>query len=421
MASARVNVMVLVAVLSLFLHRVQDVGLAEALAEVLCLSDLYTYYVSSFWPLQPELFRDQPAEFWLDAPLAAALALPNSTHRAHALLSLVHDHGHGVFSLPLLRDEVARRLSREVDHFVASDHVSASPNSMNDHGVVLGADGLEGLDGLLRLLVLEVLSPLAALLYDDREPVDSAAAAAAARAVNASACCTTHHAFVVLYDASQQRGLDNHHDASEVTLNVMLSREDESAENAEPADADKSACESADEFVGGSPSTDGTQLRFCGFVGDIAHRRYALTLRHSVGRAVVHLGAHRHGAAELARGTRKNLVVWGRRQFHSSDEVPPGAARLHASELPPDLECLSWTHDADFDETYSSRGMPLPAAAIEHREKRQQTEELLDLASRATDAHIEALPPHHQPIVRFLRQAAQQSQQQPPPAADQAD
>ena len=72
------------------------------------------------------------------------------------------------------------------------------------------------------------------------------------------------------------------------------------------------------------------------------------------------------------------------------------------------------THDADFDAQYDARGLARPAAAREHRAHEAQTREQLELARRATDEHIEALPALHQPIVRMLRQAAKQKQQQQP-------
>ena len=69
----------------------------------------------------------------------------------------------------------------------------------------------------------------------------------------------------------------------------------------------------------------------------------------------------------------------------------------------------STRHEKDW---FSSRGASragagaLPAAAAAHRETERAQAELLDLARRATDAHIAALPAAHQPIVRMLRQAA---------------
>ena len=156
---------------------------------------------------------------------------------------------------------------------------------------------------------------------------------------------------------------------------------------------------------------DGPHLRFCGFVGDEAHRRRTVTLRHALGRAVIHLGPHRHGATEVARGTRQNLIVWGKRAAEPDESRgSSGDARLHPSELSADVECLSWSHDHDYDEQYAARGLELPPAAKEYRAKERAQAELIDLASRATDEHIEALPPDHRPIVRLLRQAAQQEQ-----------
>jgi hypothetical protein len=101
-----------------------------------------------------------------------------------------------------------------------------------------------------------------------------------------------------------------------------------------------------------------------------------------------------------------DLIVWGRRAPEKADDV--GAARLHPHEGAADVECLSYTHDRDFRETYAAHGVPLPAAAVEHHAKVARQDELLELAGQATDAHIAALPTHHQPIVRMLRQAARE-------------
>ena len=83
------------------------------------------------------------------------------------------------------------------------------------------------------------------------------------------------------------------------------------------------------------------------------------------------------------------------------DDFNRVAHALHEHESPPDLECLSWTHDADF-EKYA----PLPAAAVRAKEKQREMDELIALAARATDAHIAALPPNHRPLVQMLRAMA---------------
>ena len=67
------------------------------------------------------------------------------------------------------------------------------------------------------------------------------------------------------------KGLDMHHDSSEVTVNICLGKEG---------------------FQGGG-------LRFCGLAGDSDYRKLQYTLQHVIGRAVVHLGRHRHGADDL--------------------------------------------------------------------------------------------------------------------------
>ena len=435
MASFRLNAIVSVAVLALFLRRVYDVGFAEAIAEAFGLSELYAHYASAYYPLEPELFRAQPLEYWLDDALAGALMEPNATHRHESLANLVVDHGGGVFSFQLFKDSVARRLAAEVDNFVESGHVSARPNSMNDYGVVLGADGLDGLDEMLQMLVSKVLTEFSAALYGplieaSAHGATQAAAARAARAVDAPTCCAAQHAFVVRYSEHAQRGLDLHHDASEVTLNVCLERREGADERL--ADGAAPVAHAAAAAATAAHAHEPSHLQFCGFVGDAAHRRATLRLRHAVGRAIVHLGAHRHGASELERGTRQNLIVWGRRQRPAAgaDGTPTAdddttdadalaATRLHAHELPADLECLSWTHDADFDDEYEARGLALPPAAVAHRAQRAAQAELFELARRATDAHIAALPEAHRPIVRLLRHAARQ--QPPPPGAGDAD
>ena len=396
----------------------------EAIAEAFGLSDVYAYYSTVYWPLQPELFRAQPPEYWLDAGLAAALALPNSTRRTELLANLVRDHGHGVFSFPLLRDDVARKLAREFDHFVATGHVSALPNNMNKYGLVLGTDGLDGLDALLNLLVAEIISPLAADLYaNDALLLAAAPVAAAARAVDAAACCNSHHTFVVRYNASEQRGLDSHHDDSDVTLNVCLSRDDDASDSGDGDNGGVGGDGDGDGSVGGDGGgsnsgnsvhdgdDDGNDaayhLRFCGFVGDEAHRVRTVRLRHAVGRGVIHLGSHRHSARELSRGARQTLIVWAKRSSAGEARTfSEAVARLHPAERRADLECLSYTHDADYEAEHTARGVPLPLAARKHMDELRAHAELIELASRASDAHIAMLPDQHRDIVRMLRRAA---------------
>ena len=72
------------------------------------------------------------------------------------------------------------------------------------------------MEPLLTLLLRRVIAPLSAAAYPREEVV---------RALD------HHHSFVVAYRAAAggDRGLDMHHDASEVTLNVCLGRDFEGA------------------------------------------------------------------------------------------------------------------------------------------------------------------------------------------------
>ena len=67
--------------------------------------------------------------------------------------------------------------------------------------------------------------------------------------------------------------------------------------------------------------------------------------------AILHLGNHRHGADDLVTGERFNLILWNKsssfrltRDFASKYSQPP------SSRGPPDLVCLSYTHDSDYEE-----------------------------------------------------------------------
>ena len=70
-----------------------------------------------------------------------------------------------------------------------------------------------------------------------------------------------------------------------------------------------------------------------------------------IGRAIVHLGHHRHGADDLVTGERYNLIMWNKsssyrltRDFMSKYQRAPDA------DAAPDLVCLSYTHDDDYEE-----------------------------------------------------------------------
>ena len=340
MAAARTNAAILLAMCAWFAHRVLVVGLLEAIAEIAGLSSVPAYIAwrDKYQPLHLELFASGASiRHWLDPALARALESQDVAQRSMALRELAIDHGHGVYTVPLFQASFCTALSAEMTNFWHSGHWSAAPNSMNEYGVVIGADGVVGLDGLMAQLRDEVLHALALAFFNGRADTPLA----------------SHHSFVVRYNQSEQPDLDMHHDASDVTLNVCL----ESC-----SDADRSDAINSSRVVGGAaragphpPAPSPIELRFCGHVGEPAHRQRTVTVQHALGQAVIHLGSHRHGATAVAGGvTRQNLILWGRyapaREFTAAeptDGATPSYDRtpLAALELPPDVECLSWTHD----------------------------------------------------------------------------
>lgn len=118
-------------------------------------------------------------------------------------------------------------------------------------------------------------------------------------------------------------GLDLHHDASEVTLNVCLGRQ-----------------------------FSGAGLRFCGRFGSADHRRMATTCVHVPGRALLHLGRQRHGADDITGGERLNLILWARssafRGAAAFGHVPPDGYPKVA-ESGADRLCLSKANDHDYE------------------------------------------------------------------------
>lgn len=108
-----------------------------------------------------------------------------------------------------------------------------------------------------------------------------------------------------------------HHDDSDVTLNVCLGK-----------------------------VFEGATLSFCGGFGQKDHRRHIHTYRHRIGRAIIHLGSHRHGADDIISGERYSLIMWNKGTFRETEAYKAvHSLNLHgADEGEPDRICLSYTH-----------------------------------------------------------------------------
>jgi len=170
---------------------------------------------------------------------------------------------------------------------------------MNNYGLVLNDVGMrESLSALQSYVwpVARVLFPTEGAQLDD------------------------HHSFVVSYREDQDLGLDMHTDDSDVTLNVCL----------------------GEKFSGAG-------LTICGDVGSPQHRIKSHTYEHVVGRGLLHLGRRRHGSDDLTEGRRLNLVMWNyNRGYRQSEAYFRRSYR--AESRPPDAECVSYTHDRDYEQ-----------------------------------------------------------------------
>mmetsp|Transcript_3547 Transcript_3547/g.8412 ORF Transcript_3547/g.8412 Transcript_3547/m.8412 type:complete len:348 (+) Transcript_3547:882-1925(+) len=169
---------------------------------------------------------------------------------------------------------------------------------MNRYGIVLNQLGLEPFASYLQT---NFVHPLAKELF----PVEGEG-------------FDDHHCFCVRYSAESDAGLDMHEDDSDVTLNVCLGKEFTAA-----------------------------TLSFCGMVDNLDHRKHGCTYEHMKGRAVIHLGRHRHGADNIAAGERVNFLLWSlNAKYRTSEQFRADRQRKGIGE--PDRLCLSYTHDADY-------------------------------------------------------------------------
>jgi hypothetical protein len=241
--------------------------------------------------------------------------------------SLVTEVGPGIYAFSLFTPEFCDLFVQEVDSFEATSLPCRRPNTMNRLGLVVNDIGFEP---FMTEIVERLVAPMCKALYPD-ELVTCA--------------LDHHHSFVVRYrndddksgadggsnknDNNKEdgnKGLDMHHDASEATLNVCLGR---------------------DNFTSGG-------LRFCGRYGDSNHRASSLVYSHTKGRAVLHLGRHRHGADDICMGERMNLIIWARNSAYRGaaafGHVPVDGSPHEKAIGEPDRLCLSKANDRDYEE-----------------------------------------------------------------------
>ena len=255
----------------------------------------------AYEPLHPEFFEAEFRHEWLAEPFAAALRDGSETALRAVLRHEVPDR---VVSFEMFTPSFCEELVEELIHYEASGQPVARPNSMNAYGVIVNEIGMRP---LIDDLQHRCLLPLTRLLF----PVEGSA-------------FNKHHSFMVRYKQGEDLGLDMHHDDSDVTLNVCLGKQ----------------------FTGAT-------LSFCGGFGAPDHRKHIHTYHHRVGRAVLHLGTHRHGADDIASGERYNLIVWSHGPYRETDAYKQAQRQqgsMHGADAAPDPICLSYTHDPDYGE-----------------------------------------------------------------------
>ena len=267
--------------------------LGVLLCVLLCLLLLVFCFSKEKFGYEVDLYNSTFSNDWLDPKCRKILEQVGKGIFPDDL----REEGEGVYSFPCVTDKFAKKLLDEVKRYEESGEDIRRPNSMNNYGVILNEMGLKG---LMDSLQDKLIKPLARMLFP-----------------GIGDGLSGHHTFTVRYNAGEDKSLDMHTDDSDVTFNLCL----------------------GDKFKG-------CKLQFCGDISKHNHRHYSLTYFHEVGRAIMHLGSRRHGADDIEEGTRTNLVMWSYNPEYRKRAKPVG----EKESGPPDLMCLSWTHDRDYND-----------------------------------------------------------------------
>eukprot|EP00029_Vermamoeba_vermiformis_P011545 TRINITY_DN6369_c0_g1_i1.p1 TRINITY_DN6369_c0_g1~~TRINITY_DN6369_c0_g1_i1.p1 ORF type:complete len:449 (-),score=136.63 TRINITY_DN6369_c0_g1_i1:32-1345(-) len=172
----------------------------------------------------------------------------------------------GVFEFVLFTPQFCQELLTETDNYKQSGGPIQRPNSMNNYGLIF--DHMSGaFRDMMHLLMVRYIRPLATALFPEVQ----------------GSQLNQHHAFMVEYELGKDVKLDVHQDLSDVTLNVCLGR-----------------------------TFEGASVYFEEPTGE---------WQPALGRAVIHLGSHRHGTRPLTSGFRANLIVWCRHNMGAESPV----------------------------------------------------------------------------------------------------
>lgn len=282
--------------------------------------------------LHPELFDVNQVDSWLVPAFRDAmgpwLETGNPSKIDVAALPDIRVDAPGVISFQCLEYDFCKQLLREVQHYTEeSGFPQQAPNSMNRYGVVLNQIGMRPAFSIFfRRYIMGVGARLFGNASDRAESVGGVALGTDDWGGSTLA---DHHTFVVRYAPDRDRGLDMHVDECDLTFNFGLT--------------------DFDECLGGD-------LAFCGMFGETKYRKRHHRYQHEVGRCVVHSGKRRHSVTEVEAGERASLIVWTKSLlFRKTDEynrkcgdLVMGRRPFPVENEPPDVVCLSLTHDRDY-------------------------------------------------------------------------
>jgi hypothetical protein len=190
-----------------------------------------------------------------------------------------------VYTCQLLDPKHIQDIRAHMDAAELSGIPTRRPNGMNRFGLILDATGtdgavaMQGLDDFLqKVLVDDYVRPMGRMLFPEYFG-------------NPNKDDAENYIFTIRYKKGQDVQLNEHSDASLVTLNVNLNI---------PAPSDDNEHDETQESYSGSSIY---------FVDEIDHKtKHNVTF--SPGMAILHRGITRHAALPIQDGERTNMVVW---------------------------------------------------------------------------------------------------------------
>lgn len=192
---------------------------------------------------------------------------------------------YNVYKLRVFTKRFCRLLREEVQHWRNSGIPLRRPNGMNRFGAIL--EDLEGLGEALNQVAKKIIQPIGQMLFPFMiGPHDA----------------EESYSFVVQYKVGEDEVLDEHADASVLTLNVQLGG-DELENNLEGnglrfgtlREIGTTNGRSYLDSKGSEEDGDDPTVDFSTF---------------GAGEGVLHLGQHRHQVLRITQGERANMVMW---------------------------------------------------------------------------------------------------------------